>query len=29
VVKGSQVVGILTRQDIIWQIGGRPGKGQD
>jgi len=29
VVKGSQVVGILTRQDIIWQIGGRPGKVQD
>lgn len=29
VVKGSQVVGILTRQDVIWQIGGRPGKGQD
>jgi len=28
VVKGSQVVGILTRQDVIWQLGGRPGKGQ-
>lgn len=27
VVKGGQVVGILTRQDIIWHIGGRPGKG--
>lgn len=29
VVKGSQVVGILTRQDVIWQIGGRPGKEQE
>ena len=27
VVRGSQVVGILTRQDVIWQLGGRPGKG--
>ncbi len=26
VVKEGQVVGILTRQDVIWQIGGRPGK---
>ncbi|MBN1678185.1 MAG: CBS domain-containing protein [Candidatus Thermoplasmatota archaeon] len=29
VVKGNHVVGILTRQDIIWHIGGRPGKSQD
>ncbi len=29
VVKGGQVVGILTRQDIIWHIGGRPGKTQE
>jgi len=28
VMKGGQIVGILTRQDVIWQIGGRPGKGQ-
>lgn len=28
VVKDGQVVGILTRQDVIWQIGGRPGKSQ-
>jgi|GEM_PF-2068240 len=25
VMKGSQVVGIITRQDIIWLIAGRPG----
>lgn len=29
VVKDNRVVGILTRQDVIWQIGGRPGKGQE
>jgi CBS domain-containing protein len=29
VVKDDRVVGILTRQDVIWQIGGRPGKGQE
>jgi len=29
VVKGHQVVGILTRQDVIWQIGGRPSRAQD
>jgi CBS domain-containing protein len=27
VMKDSQVVGIITRQDIIWLIAGRPGKG--
>lgn len=26
VVRGDQVVGILTRQDVIWHLGGRPGK---
>lgn len=29
VVKDNQVVGIITRQDVIWQIAGRPSKGQD
>jgi len=27
VMKDAHVVGILTRQDIIWLIAGRPGKG--
>jgi CBS domain-containing protein len=27
VMKDSHVVGIITRQDIIWLIAGRPGKG--
>lgn len=27
VTKDSQVVGVLSRQDIIWLIAGRPGKG--
>lgn len=27
VVRGGQVVGILTRQDVIWHIGGRPSSG--
>lgn len=26
VVKGTQVVGIVTRQDVIWCIAGRPGR---
>lgn len=29
VVKGTEVVGIVTRQDIIWYIAGRPGKQHD
>jgi CBS domain-containing protein len=29
VLKGNQVVGIITRQDIIWAIAGRPGKGPE
>jgi len=29
VVKDDQVVGIVTRQDVIWQIAGRPSKGQE
>lgn len=28
VVKGTEIIGIVTRQDIIWLIAGRPGKGQ-
>lgn len=28
VVRDNQVVGIITRQDVIWQIAGRPSKGQ-
>jgi CBS domain-containing protein len=27
VVENDKVVGIITRQDIIWAIAGRPGKG--
>jgi predicted transcriptional regulator len=27
VMKDARVVGVLTRQDIIWLIAGRPGKG--
>lgn len=27
VMKDSHVVGVITRQDIIWLIAGRPGKG--
>jgi CBS domain-containing protein len=29
VVRENQVVGIITRQDVIWQIAGRPSKGQE
>jgi CBS domain-containing protein len=29
VVRGNEVVGIVTRQDIIWQIAGRPAPSQD
>jgi CBS domain-containing protein len=29
VVRGTQVVGIITRQDIIWSIAGKGGKSSD
>ena len=29
VVDNNKVVGIITRQDIIWTIAGRPGKGSE
>ncbi|MBU1914319.1 MAG: CBS domain-containing protein, partial [Candidatus Thermoplasmatota archaeon] len=29
VVHNNQVVGIVTRQDIIWQIAGRPSSPQE
>lgn len=28
VLKGSEIIGIVTRQDIIWLMAGRPGKSQ-
>lgn len=29
VVDGNKVVGIITRQDVLWTIAGRPGKSSD
>jgi CBS domain-containing protein len=29
VVDNNKVVGIITRQDVIWNIAGRPGKGSE
>jgi CBS domain-containing protein len=29
VVDKNKIVGIITRQDIIWTIAGRPGKGSE